>query len=252
MPYPKVVVAKLSDAIVAQLETRILDGVLRPGDRLPPERQLAQEFGVSRPSLREAISRLVSRGLLSSRQGGGTWVTDRLDKAFSDPWEALIDRHDELHADLLEFRQVLECSAARYAAMRATDDDLLRLQQCVNQLQLAYAGGDLAAQAQADVDFHQAVGEAAHNVLFAHLTGSLLTMLARHVKDNIANLFAVAEVADSLLEQHLAIWQAIRDGDGDAGARAAARHLDFVADTLAVQEQVAHRRERAKLRLSTG
>lgn len=172
MAYPKVSLPKLSDVIVQQLEKRILDGVLKPGDRLPPERQLAEEFGVSRPSLREAIQQLASRGLLSSRQGGGTWVTDRLETAFSDPWEKLLGQHEELRGDLLEFRRVLEGTVARCAASRATQADLERLQRCVDRLQQAYRGGDLAEQAQADVEFHQAVAEASHNALFAHLSAA--------------------------------------------------------------------------------
>ncbi len=249
MAYQKVNVPKLSDAIVAQLESRILDGILKPGDRLPPERALAEEFGVSRPSLREAIQRLVSRGLLVSRQGGGTYVTDRLETAFSDPWEHLIDRHGELHGDLLEFRRVLEGTVASYAATRATDADLQRLAKCVEELETAYAGGDLVSQAQADVNFHVAVGEASHNVLFAHLTGSLLSMLHRHVKDNIANLFAVGEVSEVLLAQHLAIWEAIRTGNPEAARRASEEHLDFVATTLTTLERQLERRERALRRL---
>ncbi len=249
MAYPKVTLPKLSDMIVQQLEKRILDGVLKPGDRLPPERQLAEEFGVSRPSLREAIQQLVSRGLLSSRQGGGTWVTDRLETAFSDPWEALLNQHEELHDDVLEFRRVLEGTVALCAASRATTADLARLQHCVDRLQQAYRGGSLAEQAQADVAFHQAVAEASHNVLFAHLSGSLLAMLQRHVKDNIANLFAVGEVAEALRTQHLAIWQAIRDRQPDAAQLAAERHIDFVADTMQNQQILAERDARARMRL---
>ncbi|ERE04584.1 GntR family transcriptional regulator [Pseudogulbenkiania ferrooxidans EGD-HP2] len=249
MAYPKVNLPKLSDMIVQQLEKRILDGVLKPGDRLPPERQLAEEFGVSRPSLREAIQQLASRGLLSSRQGGGTWVTDRLETAFSDPWEKLLNQHEELHGDLLEFRRVLEGTVARCAASRATPADVERLRRCVERLQQAYRSGDLAEQAQADVEFHQAVAEASHNVLFAHLSGSLLAMLQRHVKDNIANLFAVGEVAEALREQHLSIWQAIRDRQPDAAQLAAERHIDFVADTLQNQMLLAERDARARMRL---
>ena len=71
---------------MAQLETLLLEGSFRPGDRLPPERQLAEQLGVSRPSLREAIQKLAARGLVMSRQGGGTFVTERLDAVFTEPW----------------------------------------------------------------------------------------------------------------------------------------------------------------------
>ncbi len=76
---------RLADTIVEQLETMILEGTLQPGERLPPERVLAEQFGVSRPSLREAIQRLTAKGLLVSRQGGGNFVTESLGASFSDP-----------------------------------------------------------------------------------------------------------------------------------------------------------------------
>ena len=82
-PLSRVNVPRLSDAIVRQLESMILEGSLKAGDALPPERALAEQFGVSRPSLREAIQKLAARGLLVSRQGGGTYVSDQLEASFS-------------------------------------------------------------------------------------------------------------------------------------------------------------------------
>ena len=80
---------RLSDNIVEQLETMILEGTLQPGERLPPERALAEQFGVSRPSLREAVQKLVAKGLLISRQGGGNYVSETLGSSFSD-WNFVI------------------------------------------------------------------------------------------------------------------------------------------------------------------
>ena len=79
-------VSRISDAVAIELERRILEGSLKPGARLTPERDLCVELGVSRPSLREAIQKLVSKGMLVTRHGGGTYVTDRLDAPFVDPW----------------------------------------------------------------------------------------------------------------------------------------------------------------------
>ncbi len=86
MAYSKIRQPKLSDVIEQQLEFLILEGTLRPGEKLPPERELAKQFDVSRPSLREAIQRLEAKGLLLRRQGGGTFVQSRLWQSFSDPW----------------------------------------------------------------------------------------------------------------------------------------------------------------------
>ena len=82
---------RLADTVAAELEKRILEGSLKPGDRLPAERALALDMNVSRPSLREAIQKLVAKGLLSTRHGGGTWVTDRLEAHFVDPWARGVD-----------------------------------------------------------------------------------------------------------------------------------------------------------------
>ena len=108
-------VVRLADTVAAEIEKRILEGSLKPADKLPSERALALELGVSRPSLREAIQKLVAKGLLSTRHGGGTTVTDRLEAHFSDPWQDLVKGHPLLHRDLLELRQMLESQAAQLA-----------------------------------------------------------------------------------------------------------------------------------------
>ena len=99
---------RLADDIVDRIETLILEGTLKPGERLPAERALAEEFGVSRPSLREALQKLVARGLLQSRHGGGTFVSEALGSSFRDPLLQLLEKNPEAQRDLLEFRHTLE------------------------------------------------------------------------------------------------------------------------------------------------
>lgn len=239
---------RLADVIVEQLENQIIEGVLKPGVRLPAERALAEHMGVSRPSLREAIQRLTARGLLYSRQGGGTYVTDQLETAFSNPWEELIRQNSALHGDVLEFRRVMEGVTAEAAASRATAADLQRLQEVVQCLQAAYASGDLQRQSEADVAFHIAVADASHNVMFSHLVRSLLNMLDKHVEDNIAQLFAWGPVADELMAQHNAIWEAISSRNPQKARLAAEAHIDFVAHTLGELKEQKQRQQRAQRR----
>ena len=127
MPLNKVQVPRISDAVAASLERRILEGSLKSGDRLPPERELATDFGVSRPSLREAIQKLALKGMVQSRQGGGTYVTNALEATFFDPWQDMMGSHPNLREDMLEFRRMIEGQAAEWAAERATEADLTRL-----------------------------------------------------------------------------------------------------------------------------
>lgn len=233
--------ARLADSVAAELERRILEGSLKPGDRLPAERALAVELGVSRPSLREAIQKLVSKGLLNTRHGGGSQVTDRLEAHFADPWQDMVKSHPHLHRDLLEFRQMLEGEAARLAADRATDADIRRLDLLHAKLEAVYAGADLSACIDADVAFHQAVAEATHNAMFGHLTSSLMRVIHGHVSSNLAHLRQRPPRWEQVKTQHRAIWLAVREHRPQDAARAARAHIEFVRRSI---EEAAHDEER--------
>lgn len=241
--------ARIADTVAAEIETRILEGSLKPGDRLPAERELAVDLGVSRPSLREAIQKLVSKGLLTTRHGGGTTVTDRLEAPFVDPWQQMLDGHPTLQSDLLEFRHMLEAQAAYLAAERATDADIERLDAAVAALDAVYASNDLAACIDTDVAFHQAIAEAAHNVLIGHLTSSLLRVIHGHISRNLEHLHARPPRWEKLQVQHHAIWQAIRQHKPEAAARAARDHIEFVRQSMADTEREQERRHTARRRL---
>jgi GntR family transcriptional repressor for pyruvate dehydrogenase complex len=242
-------VTRVSDAVAAELEKRVLEGSLKPGDKLPSERDLAAELGVSRPSLREAIQKLVSKGMLTTRHGGGNFVTDRLEAHFVDPWKDMLSGHPLLHNDLLEFRQMLESQAASLAADRATDADIERLDNLYASLEAAYVGKDLASSIDADVAFHQAIAEAAHNVLIGHLTASLMRVIHGHVSNNLEHLHARPQRWEQLQAQHRAIWQAIREHKPEQAARAALDHIEFVRQSIADNERAAQRRDSALRRL---
>ena len=243
---------RLADTIAAELEKRMLEGSLKPGDRLPAERTLALDMGVSRPCLREAMQKLVSKGLLTTRHGGGTHVTDRLEAHFVDPWQDMLKDHPQLHRDLLEFRQMLESQAAALAADRATDADLARLDAVHAALEASYSGDDLAVCIDADVAFHQAIAEAAHNVLIGHLTASLMRVIHGHVAGNLEHLHARPQRWNQLRAQHEAIWQAIRERNPEEAAQAARSHVEFVRQNIDDSALAEQRRLSALRRLGEG
>ncbi|MBL8396557.1 MAG: FCD domain-containing protein [Candidatus Accumulibacter sp.] len=245
MAYTKLNLPRIPDAIAHQLELRILEGSLKPGDRLPAERELALELGVSRPSLREAIKKLVSRDLLVSRHGGGTFVTNRLEATFSDPWQRLIEQHPFLQDDVLEFRYLLEASAASLAAQRATDDDLQRLEQAFQRLDAAYQSVDRSAQVAADVAFHLTIAEAAHNALYAHLVSSVMRLLHDHVRRTLKEIGVSAETRQQLTAQHRAIVDAINARQSGAAWQAAQTHIDFVRQRINEAANVELRQNRS-------
>lgn len=246
----KLQVPRVSDAVATTLEQRILEGSLKPGDRLPAERELAAELGVSRPSLREAIQKLASKGLLRSQQGGGTYVTGVLQASFLDPWQAMVGSYPNLREDVLELRRTVEGQAAEWAAERATDADLLRLTQAFERLQEAADLPEIATRAAADIAFHQAIGEAAHNALIAHLSVVLLRLMRDSIELNLGELKDVAAAGRLLASQHAALYSAICERKPQAARAAAETHIDFVRETLAQTLRSVARRETAERRLA--
>ena len=243
---------RLSDDIVERIETLILEGSLRPGERLPAERALAEDFGVSRPSLREAIQKLVARGLLISRHGGGTFVSDSLGSSFRDPMLELLENNPEAQRDLIEFRHTLEGACAYYAALRSTDLDRQRLKAAFERVQDCYLQQGRVSRSEegrTDALFHLAIAEASHNAVLLHTIRSLFDLLEHNVVTNIGGMLPLGSVVrDRLLAQHEALYRAIVDGRADDARRKASEHLDYVQEVLVDTLDEAKRIERAKRR----
>ena len=243
---------RLSDDIVSQLEAMILEGTLKAGERLPAERLLAEQFGVSRPSLREAIQKLVARGLLVSRQGGGNYVATQLGSTFSDPLLQLLEDNPDAQRDLLEFRHTLEGSCAYYAAQRATPVDHQRLRAAYDALQACYADGSKATRAEegaADARFHLAIAEASHNAVLLHTIRGLFDLLKHNVVTNIGGMYLQrGETRERLREQHRALFEAIVEGRADEARERASLHIDYVREVLEEGQQEVKRLARAQRR----
>ena len=125
---------RVSDEIVDQVKTLISQGILQPGDRLPPERDLIKEFGVSRPSLREALNSLVAQGFLEVKQGNRTFVKSITAEKLQDPLLVLIKADTQGIFDLIEVRKAMESWGAFHAAQRVTKEDIRRLEEIIGDM----------------------------------------------------------------------------------------------------------------------
>ncbi len=239
---------KTANAVVEQIEDLILKGVLQSGDRLPAERDLADQMKVSRPVLRDALKTLEDRELISSRRGGGTYVAELIGPIFSEAVVQLIARHPGAVNDYFEFRRGIESQAAALAAARAAPSDLARLQDIVRQMQEAHDSEDLPAESRLDVAFHHAVGEAAHNVVMLHTLRSCYRLLENGVFYNRGRLYHHPSARIELLQQHKAIADAIQTGDADRARQASENHIDYVRGTLAETKDLDRREQLAGLR----
>ena len=232
MPFEKISQAKLSHEVIRQIESLILRGILRPGERLPAERELSERLGVSRPSLREALSDLQNRGLLNSRAGAGVFVADVLGSAFSDALITLFSTHDEAVFDYISFRRDMEGLAAERAAKLGSDTDLKVIDTIFKKMESAHPKRNPTEEAQYDADFHLAIIEASHNIIMLHMMRSMYQLLREGVFYNRQIMFKQRTTRNELLEQHRTINQALQDRNPEAARAAVSKHLDYVENAL--------------------
>lgn len=251
MTYRKIRQPKLSDAIVTALETMILEGSLRPGEKLPSERDLARQFEVSRPSIREAIQVLESKGLVNRRQGGGTYVQEQLWKSLSDPVLELIANDPESQYDLLEFRHATEGMLAYYAAIRGTATDFERIRQCqaaISEVQQQQQR-NVEQEADAIVELYTVVAEASHNVAMLHLVLSMRQLLRDNIAQNLELLYRHSNAVEVSNKHRSALIEAIVSRQSEQARNASNAHLAYIEEVLLSVRQEDSRVQRALRRI---
>lgn len=237
MPFQKIEAEKLSSAVVRQIELLILRGILRPGERLPSERELSERLGVSRPSLREAVAELQEKGLLASRAGAGIYIADVLGSAFSPALVQLMGSHDEAVFDYIAFRRDLEGLAAERAARLGSETDLKVIATVLQRMEVAHTKRSGKEEAALDAEFHLSIIEASHNVVMLHMMRSMFDLLREGVFYNRQMMFKQRTTRDHLLDQHRAINAAIQDRDPEAAREAVETHLAYVEASLLEQRK---------------
>lgn len=240
---------RTADEVVRQIELLLLEGVLRDGDRLPGERELSKRLDVSRPILREALKALETRGLLISQHGGGTYVADIIGQVFSPAVVDLIARHQRATGDYIEYRRELEGITAELAARRATDYDRQMLTRIMDAMRDAHAGGSFDDELETDVELHNAIGEAAHNIVLLHTLRSCYRLLAQGIFFHRHLVFSSQEAREHLLAQHEAIYAAIMARDGNAARNAAQAHMDYIAVAIRDAERSGEWQRISQLRM---
>ncbi|MCW1873688.1 transcriptional regulator LldR [Erwinia sp. INIA-01] len=233
--------------LAGRIKTLIHQRQLEPGARLPAERQLAQELGVSRSSLREAIRSLIGEGVLYSKRGGGTWLCDEntrwSEERIVQPLKVLVADDPNYHNDILEARHAIEASTAWYAALRATPADKERLQNCFDAIQQQESiSADMANQA--DVRFHLAIAEASHNAVLLQTMRGFFDLLQSSVARSRERMYTVPTIFARLTEQHEELLLAILASDPERARKAAQHHLGFVLTTMKTLHEDEARQQR--------
>jgi GntR family transcriptional regulator, transcriptional repressor for pyruvate dehydrogenase complex len=200
---------RLGDIVARKLELAIRGGQYPPGSRLPAQRQLANDLGVSRPVLRESLQLLELRGLVNIHYGSGTYVAEPVDFSTS-PESWLRDNISRVN-QFYEFRRIIEPAGAALAAQRATKEEVLNLKRNIDEAALAVERNDITAFVTFDVEFHALVAQMSHNPYLLHTLNQSIHLETdvRHIIHLLHDHLAVAH------RRHVAIYEAIAAGDAE-------------------------------------
>lgn len=217
--------SRLYEQIVEQIEQSVQRGDLKPGDQLPAERELAEQFGVSRTAVREAVKALREKGLVEAYPGKGTFITS----GSSNPMRQSIDRmmrsaQVDATSSLVEVREILEPEIAALAAVRATEENLNSLRESVAVMDAAQRDPD--AYIEADLDFHLELAEAAANPLILSLIDSIVGVL----REQRMRIFEVEGGPDRGQYHHKRILEAMEHQDVEGAREAMRAHLRQVRE----------------------
>jgi DNA-binding FadR family transcriptional regulator len=210
----------LVDQLADALRARVRDGEWEVGSKIPSETQLSAELGVGRSTVREAIRQLVGSGMLAARQGAGVFVVSTEEVA---DWPTVVRK--AAIADVIEVRLAIEVEAARLAALRRTDDDLIRLRKAIARRD-GLSTRDREQFVDADLAFHTAILEAAGNPVLTALFESFLSRLREALLAYMDVLDLAPTPAQTASEMHRAIYDAIWYRDAERAAAISRDHLE--------------------------
>jgi GntR family transcriptional repressor for pyruvate dehydrogenase complex len=225
---------RLYEKIVEQIENRILNADLTPGEKLPPERELAEQFGVSRTAVREAIKALREKGLVDVFAGRGTFITERTSQTMRHSFGRILRlSQGDGAGDLVAVRELLEPEIAFLAAQRAGEDHILAMRKAVDAMDAAMDSPE--SFIEADLDFHLALAEGTGNTLIPFLIDPIVGLM----REQRTRIFNVPGGPGRGQLHHKRILAAVTDRDPEAARQAMREHLKQVREDSAASKAAA-------------
>jgi GntR family transcriptional repressor for pyruvate dehydrogenase complex len=221
--FKKVQTKKVFQNVLEQITGMLVEGKLVPGDILPPERELADQLGVSRPSLREALRILQVLGIIKNSPKKGTEIQHANPEQILQTLSLVLVTSSSETLQLLEVRKSLETEIAYYAAIRRSQEDLELMDNIIQQFHEATEHQELVSL---DYDFHYAIAGASNNIIFKQIFEMISTMIHKEMANTRKKLFIMGSY-DKILDQHRSVLNAIRDCDAEGAKLYMKTHLEF-------------------------
>jgi len=233
---------RISDEILRQIRDAVLSGKVQVGDRLPNERELAEQFAASRTSVREALRGLEQTGVIYIKKGvnGGVFVADPDHRLVSRPFQTLLQLRKVTMDNIVEARLIFEPAAARLAALRAEPEDLEEMKQVIEKMSGAVASEELPSSF--DLKFHKLIAKAARNPILEMLSESMLEVASQVITD----LHPSLDVLKHVVNRHREVFEAVKSRDGDLAFSVMSNHIIDVRNRLAKRSVSAARRARKR------
>lgn len=221
---------QVSTLVFEQLRDSIFRGKLKPGEQLLPERDLAETMQVSRTSVRNAITQLITMGYLETRQGKGTFVVNRDISDSNNPFASIISPGRSTVDELLEFRIGLGLHGSTLAAERATESDIVFLEETLARDENEVV--TVESETEADIAFHMGIAYATHNAVYVDLTKRFYEYMFYRLKEMHTFLYEVQANLEEVERQHLVILDGIKAHDPELARKGMYNHIQFLRDLL--------------------
>jgi len=228
MEFREIAPVRLYESVIEQIMELIKNNELKPGDKLPPERELAEKLSISRGSLREAFRVLESRGFIKSKPGGGRYIREIRKNGLNNTKNIILSLEKSSILELLEAREIFEVKIAEIAAQRATAEDTELIEQVLNKMNEEEELKD-DKKTESDTEFHLAIARASHNFVFVNIIKLHLDLL----RDTREKTQQIPGRREERWREHQAILQAIKEHDIKKAGEAMLKHLRKVREVLA-------------------
>ena len=223
MEFKEITPVRLYESVIDQIMDLVKRSELKPGDKLPPERELAEKLSISRNSLREAFRVLESRGLIKSKAGGGRYIREIRKNGHNSTENIILSLEKSSILELLEAREMFEVKIAKIAAQRATPEDIKLIEMVLNKMKKKEELKD-EKKTESDTEFHLAIASTSHNFVFVNIIKLHLDLL----KETRGKTWQIPGRREKQYQEHQAILQAIREHNSKKAGEAMLTHLKNV------------------------
>jgi GntR family transcriptional repressor for pyruvate dehydrogenase complex len=228
MEFKEITPIRLYESVIEQIMELIKNNELKPGDKLPPERELAEKLSISRGSLREAFRVLESRGFIKSKPGGGRYIREIRKNGHNDTENIILSLEKSSILELLEAREIFEVKIVKLVAQRATVEDIKSIGAALNKMN-EEDGLEDDKKTESDTEFHLAIASASHNFVFVNIMKLHLDLL----KETREKTWQIPGRREKQYQEHQTIFQAIKEHNSKKAEEAMLKHLRKVREVLA-------------------